>query len=144
MPDVGLSTDLIVGFPGETEEDYRETEAMVREIGFDTAFTFKFSPRPSTPAASMPEQVPGEVKQERLERLIQAQHETLRTHLPSMVGRTVEVFIDGTLSPSASSGRAPNGRVVVVHAALEPGSSAMVRVTEIRGHTLHGVPHKEA
>ena len=71
IPDLALTTDLIVGFPGETEEDFAETVEVVEEVGYDGAFTFVFSPRSGTEAASMPDQVPEEVKAERIERLIE-------------------------------------------------------------------------
>src|SRR5689334_3696451 len=71
IPDLALSTDIIVGFPGETDDDFRETLEVVKEVGFDGAFTFVYSPRQGTEAASMPEQVPDEVKRERIERLIE-------------------------------------------------------------------------
>src|SRR3954462_8949494 len=69
IPDLALTTDLIVGFPGETEEDFRQTLAAVEEVGYDGAFTFVYSPRQGTEAAVMPDQVPDEVKHERIERL---------------------------------------------------------------------------
>jgi len=146
MPCLGLSTDIIVGFPGETEEDYRATESLVRDVGFDTAFTFMFSPRTQTPAAGMEDQVPQAVKKERLARLIAAHHSTLRTRLLEMVGRTTEVLIerhDGS-DPGYSFGKASNGRVAAVVGHYEPGSVVSLRVTGLLGHTLYGEPHKEA
>jgi tRNA-2-methylthio-N6-dimethylallyladenosine synthase len=146
MPWLGLSTDIIVGFPGETEEDYRATESLVREVGFDTAFTFMFSPRVGTPAAGMDRQVSSETKKERLARLIAAHHSTLRVKLLEMVGRTMEVLIDryDGSDPGCSSGRASNGRVVAVLGRYEPGTAVSLTVTGLHGHTLYGVPHKEA
>src|SRR5205085_9482989 len=71
IPDLALTTDIIVGFPGETEDDFRETMEVVGEVGFDGAFTFVYSPRAGTDAAAMPDQVPDEIKRDRIERLVE-------------------------------------------------------------------------
>ena len=71
IPDLALSTDIIVGFPGETEDDFRETMEVVEEVGFDSAFTFVYSPRAGTDAAAMTDQIPDEVKRDRIERLVE-------------------------------------------------------------------------
>jgi len=146
MPSLGLSTDVIVGFPGETEDDYRATESIVRDVGFDTAFTFMFSPRAGTPAAGMDGQLPQETKKERLARLIEVHHRTLQTKLLGMVGRTMDVLIERYegVDPGYSFGRASSGRVAAVEGWYAPGSVVSLTVTGLEGHTLYGVPHKEA
>lgn len=143
IPDVSISTDLIVGFPGETEEDFEATAWVVAHVGFDTAFTFKFSPRPGTPAAAMAGQVPEEVKQERLERLIQFHHQTLSERTTRWVGRQEEVLVEAHEGYN-SLGRTTHGRVATLPGHYELGTLVRVTVTEVRGHTLYGVPTEEA
>jgi tRNA-2-methylthio-N6-dimethylallyladenosine synthase len=95
VPGIALTTDIIVGFPGETEEDFGETLSLVREVEFDDAFTFKFSPREGTPATRIKDPVPDEVASERLERLIQAVRDVARRRNVGLVGQTVEVLVEG-------------------------------------------------
>lgn len=146
MPDFGLSTDLIVGFPGETAADYQATESIVADLGFDTAFTFMFSPRAGTPAALMDDQVPREVKKERLARLIAVHHDTLRARLKEALGRRMDVVVEGydAQEPGYSVGKGSNGRVAVLPGQYELGSVVSIKVTGVRGHTLCGEPTTEA
>ena len=95
IPDLALTTDLIVGFPGETEDDFRETVEVVEEVGFDGAFTFVFSPRSGTEAAAMPDQVPEDVKRERIERLIDVVQRSAAARNAERVGRVEEVLVEG-------------------------------------------------
>jgi tRNA-2-methylthio-N6-dimethylallyladenosine synthase len=95
IPDLALTTDLIVGFPGETEQDFEETLEVVEEVGFDGAFTFVFSPRRGTEAATMPDQVPEDLKRERIERLIDACQGAARARNAERVGRVEEVLVEG-------------------------------------------------
>src|SRR5205085_8405243 len=95
IPDLALTTDIIVGFPGETEEDFRKTLDVVEEVGFDGAFTFVFSPRRGTEAATMPEQVPDEVKADRIERLIEVCQRVALARNRERVGRVEQVLIEG-------------------------------------------------
>jgi tRNA-2-methylthio-N6-dimethylallyladenosine synthase len=95
IPDLALTTDLIVGFPGETDEDFEQTLTAVEEIGYDAAFTFVFSPRRGTEAATMAEQVPDEVKQERIERLIEAVQRVAGARNQERIGRVEEVLVEG-------------------------------------------------
>src|SRR5947199_2106110 len=96
IPDLALTTDLIVGFPGETEDEFGETIEAVREVGFDGAFTFVYSPRAGTEAAAMPDQVPDEVKHDRIERLIDVVQQVAATRNAARVGGVEEVLVEGT------------------------------------------------
>src|SRR5206468_4226280 len=93
IPDLALGTDIIVGFPGETEDDFRETLEVVEEVGFDSAFTFVYSPRHGTDAASM-EQVPEEVKRERIERLVALVQQRAAERNAERIGRAEEVLVE--------------------------------------------------
>ena len=95
IPEIELSTDIIVGFPGETEEDFLETIEVVKKVGFDSAFTFIYSPRPGTPAAAREDQVPEEIKHERFNRLVKAVEVGVSASSERMVGKTYEVLVDG-------------------------------------------------
>lgn len=125
MPDAAITTDLIVGFPGETEEDFAETLRVVEASRFASAFTFQYSPRPGTPAATMDGQLPKEVVQERFERLLALQERISTEESAAQVGRTVELLVtegrgkkDG--ATHRLSGRAPDNRLV--HFALPVGT----------------------
>ncbi len=115
IPDVAITTDLIVGFPGETEEDFEETLRLVREVEYDGAFMFIYSPRYGTPATRLKEQVPEEVKRERIHRLIQVQNEISLKKNREWVGRTVEVLVDGESrhDPRRASGRTRQNKLVL-------------------------------
>jgi tRNA-2-methylthio-N6-dimethylallyladenosine synthase len=117
MPDAAITTDIIVGFPGETEEDFEQTMHVVREARFSAAFTFQYSKRPGTPAATMEDQIPKEVVQARYERLVALQEEISWDENKKQVGRTVELLVaegegrkDG--ATRRMSGRAPDNRLV--------------------------------
>ncbi|MFE6969829.1 tRNA (N6-isopentenyl adenosine(37)-C2)-methylthiotransferase MiaB [Isoptericola sp. NPDC057653] len=121
MPDAAITTDIIVGFPGETEEDFRETLRVVEASRFSSAFMFQYSPRPGTPAATMEEQLPKEVVQERFERLLELQERIAGEEADRQVGRRVEVLVaEGAGKKDGAahrlSGRAPDNRLV--HVAL--------------------------
>src|SRR3954471_18060335 len=107
IPDLALSTDLIVGFPGETEDDFQETINAVEEVGFDSAFTFVYSPRAGTEAAAMPDQIPDDVKRERIERLVEVVQRTAAARNAQRVGRVEEVLVEG---PSRSDEAILRGR----------------------------------
>ena len=95
IPDLALTTDIIVGFPGETERDFEETLEVVEEVGYDGAFTFVYSPRQGTEAASMPDQIPEEVKRERIERLVELVQRVAEARNHERVGRVEEVLVEG-------------------------------------------------
>ncbi len=149
MPDAAITTDIIVGFPGETEEDFAETLRVVEASRFSSAFTFQYSPRPGTPAADLPDQVAKEVVQERYERLTALQDRIALEESRRQVGRTVEVLVaegegrkDG--ATHRLSGRAADNRLV--HLALpvglaadgapRPGDLVTVTVTRAAPHYL--------
>ena len=123
MPDAQISTDIIVGFPGETEEDFQATLDVVRQARFSSAFTFIYSPRPGTPAASM-EQVPHDVVQERFERLVALQEQITAEELSKFEGRDVEVMITGTHGKKDADTHRVTGRErtgVLVHIGVPEG-----------------------
>src|SRR5450830_1515479 len=125
MPAAAITTDIIVGFPGETEADFAETLRVVESARFASAFTFQYSPRPGTPAADLPEQLPKAVVQERYERLTALQDRTALEESQAQVGRVVEVLIadsEGRKDETSHriSGRAADNRLV--HLALPPGT----------------------
>ncbi|MCO5966840.1 tRNA (N6-isopentenyl adenosine(37)-C2)-methylthiotransferase MiaB [Actinoallomurus sp. WRP6H-15] len=147
IPDAAITTDIIVGFPGETEEDFEQTLHVVREARFSGAFTFQYSKRPGTPAAEMADQVPKEVVQERYERLIALQEEISWAENKKQLGRTLEVLVaegEGRKDQRTHrlSGRAPDNRLV--HFGLgeddtetpRPGDMVTVEVTYAAPHHL--------
>jgi tRNA-2-methylthio-N6-dimethylallyladenosine synthase len=95
VPGIGLTTDIIVGFPGETEDDFAETLSLVEQVGFDDAYTFKYSPREGTPATRLKDRVPDDVAGERLERLIAVVRRIARQKNVGLVGTTHEVLVEG-------------------------------------------------
>src|SRR5688572_18798714 len=101
QPGVGITTDIIVGFPGETEEDFEQTISLVREVEFENAFIFKYSPRKDTPAATMPDQVPQKIKEERNQRLLQFMNEIGSRKYNQYVGRQVEILVEGVSKRNA-------------------------------------------
>jgi tRNA-2-methylthio-N6-dimethylallyladenosine synthase len=145
MPDAAITTDIIVGFPGETEDDFQRTLDVVRAARFSSAFTFQYSKRPGTPAATMDDQVPKQVVQERYERLIAALEEISWAENGKQVGRTVEVLVavgegrkDGRTG--RLSGRARDGRLVhfaTVGIAPRPGDVVETVITYAAPHHLN-------
>jgi len=140
-PGIALSTDLIVGFPGETEADFGQTLELMEEAGFDQAFSFKYSPRPQTQAANFPDQVPEEVKAERLTRLQTLQDELTRKAHGRLVGQMHEVLVEGRSkrSPQEWCGRLRTNQVVNFTGPGELlGRLARVAITEAHPHSLKG------
>jgi tRNA-2-methylthio-N6-dimethylallyladenosine synthase len=151
-PDIAITTDLIVGFPGETDGDFRDTLALVREVGFVDSFSFKFSPRPGTAAARAPDGVPERVAQERLQELQALQRGlTLAAHR-ARVGERTEILVEGPSRRGGGqlSGRDPYHRVVNLAVGAEgpaaPGSLADVEIVEATPHSLIAelVPERSA
>ena len=140
VPDCALSTDVIVGFPGETEEDFAQTLAVCEEVGYDGAFTFVYSPRRGTTAASLADLVPHEVKTERMGRLVEVVQRRAAERARRFVGRRVEVLVEGPsrTDPSRLRGRSRHNKVVNFSGVARPGELAWVDVTDATSQTLLG------
>jgi tRNA-2-methylthio-N6-dimethylallyladenosine synthase len=141
IPDLAVTTDIIAGFPGETEEDFRETLEVVEEVRYDAAFTFVFSARRGTEAAAMPEQVPEEVKRERVERLIEAVQRIALERNRERVGGTEEVLVEGPsrTDPALLRGRTRRNTTVNFRGTAQPGELAAVTIEEATSTTLRGI-----
>ena len=139
-PDIALSSDFIVGFPGEREEDFAATLALVEEIGFAQAYSFKYSPRPGTPGAAMPGQLRDEVKTERLARLQALLETQMRRFNEAQRDRELPVLLERPgRHPGQLVGRTPYMQSVHLDApALRIGDLALVRITEVHAHSLAG------
>ncbi len=140
-PDITISSDFIVGFPGETEQDFQATLKLIDEIGFDHSYSFIYSRRPGTPAADLPDDVPLSVKQERLERLQQLINTQAQRISRQMVGTIQRVLVDrpARKDPQQLAGRTENNRVVNFDAPAELiGRFADVRITEALPNSLRG------
>jgi tRNA-2-methylthio-N6-dimethylallyladenosine synthase len=140
IPDLALTTDIIVGFPGETEADFSETLEVVEEVGYDGAFTFVFSPRTGTEAATMSDQVPEEVKGERIERLIDVVQELAARRNAERVGRVEEVLVEGPsrTDPAVLRGRTRRNTTVNFSGGAEAGALVDVRIESSTTKTLRG------
>jgi tRNA-2-methylthio-N6-dimethylallyladenosine synthase len=141
VPDVALSTDIIVGFPGETEADFEQTLSLVEQVGYDGAFTFAFSPRRGTEAATITEGlVPHEQKVARLERLVEVVQRRARERAQRFVGRTVEALVEGPsrTDPTRLRGRTRHNKVINFSGLAAPGELALIDVTAATSQTLSG------
>jgi tRNA-2-methylthio-N6-dimethylallyladenosine synthase len=141
VPDVALTTDIIVGFPGETEEDFAQTLEVVEQVSYDAAFTFVFSPRRGTEAAAMSEQaVPHPVKVERMQRLLELVQRHARERASRFVGRTLEVLVEGGSRTDAERlrGRTRHNKVVNFAGLAAPGEITQVRIDSATSQTLAG------
>lgn len=141
-PDLSISTDIIVGFPGETEEDFLDTLSLVREVEYDSAFTFIYSPRVGTPAAKYDDQIPENVKHDRFDRLVDEVNRCSAKKNSEYLGRIVTVMVDG---PSKNDAGAWSGRTdtfkLVNFTSEEPlteGQMVLVRITETKTFSLDG------
>jgi tRNA-2-methylthio-N6-dimethylallyladenosine synthase len=141
-PDVAFTSDFIVGFPGESEEDFAATLSLVDEVGFAGAFTFKYSARPGTPAADMADQIPEGVKSERLHRLLARIDHHQAAFNARWVGRTVDVLFEKAGRHAGQIvGRSPYLQPVHIRGSADMiGNVSAVTVTEINGYSLLGVP----
>jgi tRNA-2-methylthio-N6-dimethylallyladenosine synthase len=141
IPDLAFGTDIIVGFPGETEDDFGQTLEVVEEVGYDSAFTFVYSPRAGTEAASMPDQVPHEVKIERMERLVEVVQRGARGRNAERIGRVEEVLVEGTSRTDESllRGRTRRNTMVNFTGGARPGELARVLIESATSTTLRGV-----
>ena len=141
VPDCAITTDIIVGFPGETEADFEQTLEVVDEVGYDGAFTFVFSPRRETEAAELGEQVPHPVKVERMERLVELVQARAAERAQRFVGREMEVLVEGTSRTDETRlrGRTRHNKAVNFDGEAGPGDFVEVEITEATSQTLGGV-----
>jgi tRNA-2-methylthio-N6-dimethylallyladenosine synthase len=143
QPAMGLSTDIIVGFPGETEEDFQETLSLVREVAFDQAYIFKYSPRRDTPAAALEPQVPQEEREDRNQRLLALMNEIGAERFRPFVQRTVQILVEGPSKKNAArlTGRTRCNKIVILDGAPRHRGQLMdVRITRTGSFTLYGDP----
>ncbi len=141
VPDCAITTDIIVGFPGETDADFEQTMEVVEEVGYDGAFTFVFSPRRETEAATMGEQVPHPVKVERMGRLVEAVQRRAAERAQRFIGRTLDVLVEGTSRTDETRlrGRTRHNKAVNFDGLAEPGEFIAVEIESATSQTLSGV-----
>jgi len=142
-PSIGLSTDFIVGFPGETEEDFEATLSLVEEVRFDQAYIFKYSERRDTPAASLPDQVPAEIREERNRRLLNLVNEIAGQRYEALAGQRMEILAEGPSkrNPQRRMGRTRCNRIVVFEGSERHDGQIMdVKIVRAGSFTLYGDP----
>jgi tRNA-2-methylthio-N6-dimethylallyladenosine synthase len=141
VPDCAITTDIIVGFPGETEADFAETLEVAEEVAYDGAFTFVFSPRRETLAATMDGQLPHPVKVERMERLLEVVQRRAAERAQRFVGRTMEVLVEGTSRTDSTRlrGRTRHNKAVNFEGVAAPGELVDVAIESATSQTLSGV-----
>ena len=143
QPRIAFTTDVIVGFPGETDDDFRQTCDLVREVAFDNAFIFRYSPRRDTPAATMVGQLPEEVKMERNQTLLRVLDEIAESRVKGLLGREDEILVEGEsrTNPARFQGRTRTNRLVLIDANERwRGELLPVRITESTGFTYYAEP----
>ena len=142
IPDIGLTTDIIVGFPGETEEDFQDTMDVVNEVGFENAFMFMYSKRSGTPAATMEEQVDEQVKSERLQQLMRLQNYKAKEESQKYLGKTVKVLVEGPSrkNPEMLTGRTSTHKIVLFKSpGIDlKGKFVNTKIYEAKTWTLYG------
>jgi len=140
VPDIALTTDIIVGFPGETEEDFAQTLSLCEQVAYDGAFTFVFSPRRGTEAATLPDQVPHPVKVERMERLVEVIQRGAKERAQRFVGRTLDVLVEGPsrTDPTKLRGRSRHNKAVNFSGLAQPGEYVQVEIASATSQTLAG------
>jgi tRNA-2-methylthio-N6-dimethylallyladenosine synthase len=141
VPDCAITTDIIVGFPGETEEDFEQTLEVCEEVGYDGAFTFVFSPRRGTEAAGLTEGVvPHEVKVQRMERLVEVVQRRASERAQRFVGRTLDVLVEGPSRTDAARirGRSRHGKTVHFTGLAAPGEIVPVEILSATSTSLAG------
>jgi tRNA-2-methylthio-N6-dimethylallyladenosine synthase len=142
-PDIGITTDIIVGFPGETEDDFEQTLSLAREVEFDNAYIFKYSQRRDTPAADMPGQVPPKVREERNHRLLETVNEIGRRKYEAFVGRPAQILVEGPSRKNSArlAGRTRCNKIVVFDGSDRHRGQIMdVKITRAGSFTLYGDP----
>jgi len=142
VPDASLTTDLIVGFPGETEEDFQQTLKIVKEVEYDSAFMFMYSKRSGTPAATMEEQVDEQVKNERLQQLMRLQNYKAKEESQKYLGKTVKVLVEGPSrkNPEMLTGRTSTHKIVLFKSSRTDlkGKFVNIKIYEAKTWTLYG------
>jgi tRNA-2-methylthio-N6-dimethylallyladenosine synthase len=143
VPDCAITTDIIVGFPGETEADFEQTMEVVDEVGYDGAFTFVFSPRRETEASEMADQVPHPVKRERMERLVELVQKRATERAQRFVGRQMEVLVEGPsrTDPTRLRGRTRHNKAVNFEGTAADGEMVQVEIAAATSKTLNGTEH---
>jgi tRNA-2-methylthio-N6-dimethylallyladenosine synthase len=142
-PEIGITTDIIVGFPGETEEDFEQTLSLCREVEFDNAYIFKYSERRDTPAATMTDQVPQETREERNHRLLDLVNEIAARKYETFIGRQVQILVEGPSKKNAAryTGRTRCNRIVLFDGSSRHHGQLMeVKVQRTGSFTLYGDP----
>lgn len=142
--DYSITGDIIIGFPGETDQDFNETMSLIAEVEYDGLYIFKYSPRPRTPAAAYPDSVPEEVKTERFMKLDELQKRVQKRRYLRYLGRTVEVLVEGTSVRSEADmvGHTRSHKVVNFpirsFREISPGRLAQVKITDAKVNSLYG------
>ena len=139
MPDISITTDIIVGFPGETEQDFEHTLSVLEEVRFDNIYSFIYSKRKGTPAASMTEQVPSEVSADRFARMLKLQDEIALEKNKENIGKVLSVLVEGPSKTDATklTGRTEKGRLVHFEGPESLiGKNANVKITEVQIHAF--------
>ncbi|MFZ1073574.1 MAG: tRNA (N6-isopentenyl adenosine(37)-C2)-methylthiotransferase MiaB [Verrucomicrobiia bacterium] len=142
-PEIGISTDIIVGFPGETGDDFEQTLSLAREVEFDQAYIFKYSQRRDTPAAEMPGQVPQKVREERNKRLLEVINEIAGRKFNTFIGRQMQILVEGPSkkNPARMTGRTRCNKIVVFDGSERHRGQLMdVKITRAGSFTLYGDP----
>jgi tRNA-2-methylthio-N6-dimethylallyladenosine synthase len=142
-PDIGITTDIIVGFPGETEDDFEQTLSLAREVQFDNSYIFKYSQRRDTPAAGMPDQVPLKIREERNHRLLELVNEIAARKYDSFVGQRTQILVEGPSkkNPARMTGRTRCNKIVVFDGSERHRGQLMdVKITRAGSFTLYGDP----
>ena len=142
-PEIGITTDIIVGFPGETEDDFGQTLSLARGVQFDNAYIFKYSPRRDTPAANLPDQVPQSIREERNQRLLEVINEIGKRKYSALVGRQTQILVEGPSkkNPARMTGRTRCNKIVVFDGSERHRGQVMdVKITRAGSFTLYGDP----
>ena len=142
-PGIGITTDIIVGFPGETESDFEETLSLAREVEFDNAYIFKYSPRRDTPAAAMPDQVPQSIREERNQRLLETINGIGARKYENFIGRQTQILVEGPSKKNAArmSGRTRCNKIVLFDGTERHRGQIMdLKITRAGSFTLYGDP----
>jgi tRNA-2-methylthio-N6-dimethylallyladenosine synthase len=143
QPEIGITTDIIVGFPGETEDDFEQTLSLAREVQFDNAYIFKYSPRRDTPAADLPDQVPQPIREKRNQRLLEVINEIGKRKYSALVGRQAQILVEGPSkkNPARMTGRTRCNKIVVFDGSERHRGQVMdVKITRAGSFTLYGDP----